>query len=54
MKKEIYTVLNFCFQECNSKDWFKKDKCFDKQIKNNFGEQIEKAVLGYYNHWAKS
>ena len=54
MKKEINRILNFWFKECNSKDWFKKNGCFDKQIKNNFGEQIEQAVLGYYNHWAKS
>ena len=47
-------ILNFWFKECNSKDWFKKDECFDNQIKINFGEQIEQAVLGYYNHWAKS
>ena len=54
MKKEINRILNFWFKDCNSKDWFKKDECFDNQIKNNFGEQIEEAVLGYYNHWAKS
>ena len=53
MKKEINRILNFWFKECNSKDWFKKDECFDNQIKNNFGEQIEEAVLGYYNHWEK-
>ena len=54
MKKEITGILNFWFKECNSKDWFKKDECFDNQIKNNFGEQIEEAGLGYYNHWSKS
>ena len=54
MKKEIKKILNFWFKDCNSKDWFKKDECFDNQVKNNFGDQIEEAVLGYYNHWAKS
>ena len=54
IKKEIQRILNFWFKECNSKDWFEKDECSDNQIKNNFGEQIEEAVLGYCNHWAKS
>ena len=53
MKKEINRILNFWFKDCNSKDWFKKDKYFDNQIKNNFGDQIEEAVLGYYNYWTK-
>ena len=54
MKKEINRILNFWFEDCNSKDWFKKDKYFDNQIKNNIGDQIEEAVLGYYNYWTKS
>ena len=54
MKKEINRILNFWFKECNSKDWIKKDDCVDTQIKINYGEQIQQAVLGYYNHWAKS
>ena len=54
MKKEINRILNFWFEDCNSKDWFKKNKYFDNQIKNNFGDQIEKGVLGYHNHRAKS
>ena len=54
MKKEINRILNFWFEDCSSKDWFKKDKYFDNQIKNNFGDQIEEAVLGYYNYWTKS
>ena len=54
MKKETNRILNFWFKDCNSQDRFKKDECFDNQIKDNFGEQIEEAVLRYYNHWAKS
>ena len=41
MKKEINRILNFWFEDINSKDWLKKDKYFDNQIKNNFGDQIE-------------
>ena len=54
MEKEINRILNFWFEDCNSKDWFKKDKYFENHIKNNFGDQIEDAMLGYYNHCAKS
>ena len=54
MKKETNRILNFWFEDCNSKDWFKKDKYFDNQIKINFGDQIEEAELGYYNYWTKS
>ena len=54
MKNKINRILNFWFEDCNSKDWFKKDKHFDNQIKKNFGNQIEDAVLGYNNDWQKS
>ena len=54
MKKKIDRVLNFWFEDCNPKDWFKKDKYFDYQIKKNFGNLIEDAVLGYLNDWQKS
>ena len=54
MKKKIDRVLNFWFEDCNPKDWFKKDKYFDYQIKKNFGYLIEDAALGYLNDWQKS
>ena len=54
MQEKMEKVLNFWFEDCGPKDWFKKDKYFDNQIKNNFGDQIEEALLGYYNHWANS
>ena len=54
MKKKIDRVLNFFFEECNPKDWFKKDQYFDYQIKKNFGNLIEYAVLGYLNDWQRS
>ena len=54
MKNEIKRIINFWFEDCNPKDWFKKDKYFDNQIKNNFGDQIKDAVLGYNNDWQKS
>ncbi len=54
MKRELNRILNFWFEDFNSKDWFKKDEYFDNHIKNIFGDQIEEAMLGYYNHWTKS
>ena len=54
MKKNINKVLNFWFEDCSSKDWFKKDKYFDNQIKNDFGSLIKDALLGYNNDWQKS
>ena len=54
MQKNINKVLNFWFEDCCPKDWFKKDKCFDNKIKKNFGNLIQDAVLGYYNDWQRS
>ena len=33
MQKNINKVLNFWFEGCCQKDWFKKDKCFDNKKK---------------------
>ena len=45
MKKEINRILNFWFKECNAKDRFKKDGCFDNQIKNYFGDVRDEKNL---------
>ena len=50
MKKEINRILNFWFEDCNSKDWFKKDKYFDSEVKNTFGDLVENALFGYINN----
>ena len=54
MQKEKKRVLDFWFEDCYPKDWFKKDKYFDNQIKNSFSDLIEDAILGYINDWQKS
>ena len=54
MKTRITSVLNFCFKDCEPKDWFKKDYHFDNEVKNNFGDLEEDALLGYLNYWRKS
>ena len=53
MQKKIEGILDFWFEYCGPKDWFKKDKYFDSQIKNNFSDLIEDGVLGYINDWQK-
>ena len=52
--KKINKVLNFWFHDSDPKDWFKKDKDFDKHIKNQFVDLIKDAVLGYNNDWKRS
>ena len=47
----VQTYLN---SEMTKKEQPKKNEYFDNQIKTKFGDQIEEATLGYYNHWAKS
>ena len=54
MEKQITRIINFWFNDCEPKDWFKKDKYFDSTVKNNFGDLVETALLGYINSWRKS
>ena len=54
MQNPINKVLSFWFEDCSSKDWFKKDKYFDKQIKKQFIGLIKDALHGYNNDWKKS
>ena len=54
MKNEINRVLDFWFEDCSAKDWFKKDTYFDNQVKCKFGDLVEDALLGYRNNWRRS
>ncbi len=54
VEKQITTILNFWFEDCEPKDWFKKDENFDKEVKNKFGNLVTDALLGYANNWRKS
>ena len=47
MQNPINNVLTFWFKDCNLKYWFKKDKYFDKQVKDQFIDLIKDALLGY-------
>ena len=47
--------LNFFWLEsCETKDWFKKDKYFDSEVKNNFGDLVKHALFGYLNSWHRT
>ena len=54
MHKKIVRILDFWFEDCDPRDWFKKDEYFDNQIKNRFSYLIENAIHGYINDWQKS
>ena len=54
MEKQITRIINFWFNDCVPRDWFKKDKYFDSKVKNNFGDLVEDALLGYISSWHKS
>ena len=54
MQEKIEGILDFWFESCGPKDWFKKDKYFDNQIKSSFSDLIKDAVFGYINDWQKS
>ena len=54
MKTQIGSVLNFWFRDCEPRDWFEKDECFDNKAKNNFGYLVKEALFGHLNTWPKS
>jgi len=47
-------ILTFWFEECEPKDWFKKDDAFDALLKDKFGALVEKALEGEMADWPKS
>ena len=42
-------ILDFWFKECNPKMWFKKDKEFDKLIKDKFKKIFEYCLENEIN-----
>lgn len=48
----IEDVLTFWFEETSPKQWWKKDKAFDKKVEARFGELVEDALAGRLDHWA--
>ena len=54
MEKPITSVFNFWFKNCDLKDWLKKEKYFDSEVKNNFGDLVEDALFGCLNSWHRT
>ena len=50
----IKHVIDFWFQECKPKDWFKKDKKFDLLIEQRFLKLVENALQNKLKFWKKS
>ena len=49
----IKHVIDFWFQECKPKDWFKKDKKFDLLIEQRFLKLVENALQNKLKFWKK-
>lgn len=47
-------VLDFWFEELNSKQWFAKDLALDEQIAERFGELHKQATQAELQAWRKS
>ena len=50
----IKHIIDFWFQECKPKDWFKKDKKFDLLIEQRFLKLVENALQNKLKFWKKS
>jgi uncharacterized protein (DUF924 family) len=40
--------------ESQRQKWFRRDEEFDAQIRQRFGEDLERAIRGEFGHWAES
>ena len=45
----IKHVIDFWFQECKPKDWFKKDKKFDLLIEQRFLKLVDAFLFHLHN-----
>lgn len=52
--KEMYSVLNFWFEEIDSKQWWAKDSAFDQMIKDQFLSSYQQAIRGELYQWRQS
>ena len=48
------SVLDFWFDEIEPAHWWKKDRAFDRRIRDRFGETHEAAASGELLHWRAS
>ena len=54
LDKDIKSILNFWFDECEPTDWFKKNEDFDYKIKFKFNNLIEQALNNRLDCWASN
>ena len=54
MEKQLTRVLNFQLKNCAPKFWFRKDKHFNSEVKNKFGDLLEDALFGCVDNWHKN
>ena len=50
--KDIKCILKSWFDECQPKDWFKKNEDFDNTIRARFKNLIEQALNNLLDLWA--
>ena len=54
LDKDTKSVLIFWFEECEPKDWFKKNETFDNKIRFKFNNLIEQALNNRLDFWAST
>lgn len=56
MEQKAQDILDFWFGDGTEyrEEWFKKDPAFDERIRERFGEDLERAIRGEYDGWAKT
>ena len=52
LDKDTKNILIFWFDECEPKDWFKKNEDFDNQVRAKFNKLIEQALNDELDFWA--
>ena len=54
LDKDTKNILIFWFDECEPKDWFKKNEDFDNKIRFKFANLIEQALDNRLDFWASN
>ena len=53
-EKSIQAILVFWFEEISPESWFKKDALFDAMLMQQFGRNIQQALAGQLDKWARN
>lgn len=54
MKDVLTDILDFWFEETQTRQWFQVDPAFDKTVTDRYLDSYEKASLGIYDDWKNS